>query len=152
MFSQTAEYALRACVYLAMRPDEALTTQQISEKTRVPSAYLSKVLQSLVRAGLVHSQRGFGGGFQLTNACGEVTILEIVNAVDPICRIETCPLGLESHGRNLCPLHKKMDDALRSIQEAFGTTTLEQVIHPPAGAGKVVSVPLTNSDGRVPAN
>lgn len=68
MISQTAEYALRAIVYLAMNPDSAFTTQQISATTKVPAAYLSKVLQSLAKAGLVKSQRGLGGGFVLTKS------------------------------------------------------------------------------------
>ena len=63
MISQTAEYALRAVVFLSMNVDAAFTTQQIAVATKVPAAYLSKVMQSLVRAGLVRSQRGLGGGF-----------------------------------------------------------------------------------------
>ena len=43
---------------------------------------------------------------------GELTILEVVNAVEPIGRIKTCPLGLSSHGVNLCPLHRRLDAAL----------------------------------------
>src|SRR3954453_6698361 len=105
MFSQTVEYALRAVVHLADRAPEPRTTGQIAEATRVPRAYLSKVLQGLARAGVVHSQRGIGGGMVLVKAPAELTLLEVVNAVEPINRIRSCPLGLPSHGRHLCPLH-----------------------------------------------
>ena len=64
MISQTAEYALRAIVYLAGQ-ELPQTTQQIAATTRVPAGYLSKVLQALARGGLVHSQRGLHGGFTL---------------------------------------------------------------------------------------
>jgi Rrf2 family nitric oxide-sensitive transcriptional repressor len=57
MFSQTVEYALRAAAFLAGRAPEARTTDQIAVATRVPKAYLSKVLQGLSRGGVVHSQR-----------------------------------------------------------------------------------------------
>ena len=62
MFSQTVEYALRAVVHLATKTPEAQTTDQIAQATRVPRAYLSKVLQGLARGGIVQSTRGLGGG------------------------------------------------------------------------------------------
>lgn len=65
MFSQTAEYALRAVVFLAMSQKQAFTTQQIADATKVSAPYLSKVLQLLVKSGLIQSQRGIGGGFVL---------------------------------------------------------------------------------------
>src|SRR4051794_10239395 len=105
MFSQTVEYALRAVVHLASKAPESQTTEEIAKSTRVPPFYLSKVLQSLVHGGVVKSQRGIGGGMSLARKPSELTILEVVNAVDPIRRIATCPLGLATHGVRLCPLH-----------------------------------------------
>lgn len=139
MFSQTAEYALRACVFMSMHPSQAYTTIQISETTQVPAPYLSKVLQALAKAGLVHSQRGIKGGFVLAKDPAKLTILEVINAVDPICRIKTCPLGLKAHGTDLCPLHRKLDDATREIEQAFSSTTLKQLICP--------SIPLCDFPG-----
>ena len=109
MFSQTVEYALRAVVYLAGEAPEPRTTDQVAAATRVPKAYLSKVLQGWSTAGLVHSRAGSGGGMTLAKPPEELTILEVVNAVEPIGRIATCPLGLASHGVNLCPLHRRLD-------------------------------------------
>src|SRR5262245_43489558 len=137
MFSQTVEYALRAVVYLADQAPAARTTDQIAKVTCVPKAYLSKVLQGLCRAGLVHSQRGLGGGMTLTRSPGELTILEVVNAVDPIRRIRECPLGLAAHGVRLCPLHRRLDEALALVEAAFASTTLAEVLAEPTQ-----SVPL----------
>ena len=81
MFSQTVEYALRAVAFLAGQAPAARTTDQIAAATRVPKPYLSKVLQQLVREGVVRSQRGVGGGMSLVKAPAELTILEVVNAV-----------------------------------------------------------------------
>jgi Rrf2 family protein len=134
MLSQTVEYALRAAVYLAYQAPEARTTDQIAEATRVPKAYLSKVLQSLGRAGLVHSQRGLGGGMTLTRPPEELTILEVVNAVEPIERIRTCPLGLQAHGIKLCPLHRRVDAALAMVEKAFAQTTLAEVLAEPTNS------------------
>jgi Rrf2 family nitric oxide-sensitive transcriptional repressor len=137
MFSQTVEYALRAVVHLASKSPAGTTTEDIAKATKVPQAYLSKVLQNLVQAGIVRSQRGIGGGMTLAKKPNELTILEVVNAVDPIKRITTCPLDLATHGTNLCPLHRRVDNALASVETAFQTTTLQEVLDEPS-----LSVPL----------
>src|SRR5258708_3695869 len=132
VLSQTVEYALRAAVYLADQAPQPRTTEQIAGMTRVPPAYLSKVLQNLVRGGIVTSQRGLHGGFLLARNPEAVTILEVVNAVDPIRRIRECPLGFPAHGVNLCPLHRRLDNALASVEEAFGESTLAEVLGEPS--------------------
>ncbi len=108
MISQTAEYALRAIVYLANQ-GVARTTTEIAKTTHVPAGYLAKVMQSLSRAGLVKSQRGLNGGFTLAHDPHELSILTVVNAVDPIRRFAECPLGIPSHRRRLCPLHHRLN-------------------------------------------
>lgn len=140
MISQTAEYALRAVVFLAMKPGGAYTTLEIASATKVPAAYLSKVLKSLVRAGLILSQRGLGGGFTLAESPEKLTILQVLNAVDPIQRIRTCPLGIEAHGTTLCALHKRLDDATASIEKAFSDTTIGDLLARPTK-----SVPLCDA-------
>jgi Rrf2 family nitric oxide-sensitive transcriptional repressor len=128
LFSQTAEYALRAAAHLGANVGRPQTTQEIAAGTRVPAGYLSKVLQKLGRSGLVRAQRGLNGGFTLTRAPDDITALEIVNAVDRIGRITECPLGLEEHGRELCPLHRKLDDAAAMVEEALRSTKLSDIL------------------------
>lgn len=144
MFSQTVEYALRAVVHLADQAPAARTTDQIAAATKVPKAYLSKVLQGLKRAGLVDSQRGLHGGITLTRTPSELTLLEVINAVEPIQRIQTCPLGLQSHGVNLCPLHRRLDNALATVEDAFRKTTLAEVLAEPTSSHPLCNVvPVT---------
>ena len=128
MFSQTVEYALRAVVHLAMRAPEPLTTATIAEVTQVPPAYLTKVLQGLKEKNIVQLQRGIGGGVSLAQSPDALTILDVVNAVDPIKRINTCPLDLKAHGTRLCALHFRMDQAIQSIEAAFRSTTLRDLL------------------------
>ncbi len=142
MISQTAEYALRAAVCLAAATDGRLTTPQIAEQTCVPAGYLSKVLQSLGRAGIVQSQRGLGGGFRLARDPAQVTILEVINAVDPVQRIASCPLHLAAHQAQLCPLHQRLDDALAAVEEAFQNTVLSELLDPNAPSRPLCDVPL----------
>jgi Rrf2 family nitric oxide-sensitive transcriptional repressor len=132
LLSQTTEYALRAIVWLATASGEPQTTGQIAKATHVPSGYLSKVMQSLGRGGLVTAQRGKHGGFCLSKAAAGITVLEVVNAVDPLRRIHTCPLGLKSHGTVLCPLHRRLDDATRMVEKAFAATTIGELLETPS--------------------
>jgi len=126
MISQTAEYALRAVVFLAQH--SPATTAQIASGTQVPVDYLSKVMQSLSRTGLVRSQRGLHGGFTLTRQSGELTVLDIVSAVDPIRRIPRCPLGQVAHGEQLCPLHRQLDNAAALVEGVFRSTTIAEML------------------------
>ncbi|MEX0727335.1 MAG: Rrf2 family transcriptional regulator [Planctomycetaceae bacterium] len=131
MFSQTVEYALRAVVHLAEHAPSPRTTEQIAVATLVPRPYLSKVVQGLCRSGIAHSKRGVGGGVALVKTPSELTILDVVNSVEPIVRIRQCPLGLKSHGIRLCPLHKRMDHAMALVEDAFRQTTLAEVLAEP---------------------
>lgn len=146
MFTQTVEYALRAVVHLASQSPAGCTTGEIARVTQVPQAYLAKVLQNLRDHGIVQSQRGIGGGISLVKSPDELTILEVVNAVDPIQRIRTCPLELSSHGARLCPLHRRVDSALAMVESAFGDTTLAEIINEPTDSVPLCEFPSAPRD------
>lgn len=145
MLSQTVEYALRAMVVLADKAPAPQTNEQIAQTTRVPSAYLSKVLQSLGRSGILRAQRGLHGGFSLTRPADQITLLEVVNSVAPIQRIHECPLGLPTHGAMLCPLHRRLDNALALVESAFGDTTLAEILAEPGDSVPLCEIPPTTS-------
>lgn len=149
MFSQTVEYALRAMVYLAKNQGGSCKTSDIAAATKVPSPYLSKVLQGLRQKGLVVLQRGVGGGVTLAHSPEELSILDIVNAVEPIQRIASCPLEIATHGTRLCSLHRRMDDALKDMEDVFRASTLSEMLDPNS-----LSVPLCESapEPNLPSN
>lgn len=148
MLSQTVEYALRAATYLASDHEALRTVEQVATATQVPGAYLSKVMQQLSRAGIVVGRRGVGGGFMLARPPETVRIIEIVQAVEPFQRITSCPLGLVAHGKRLCPLHKRVDAALASMEEAFSTSTLAEVLTEPTSSVPLCEFPRTPARGR----
>ncbi len=117
-FSKTAEYALRAMVYLA-RSGEAVSADTLAAGTQVPRPYLSKILLQLTAAGLVSALRGKRGGCLLTPAGREATVYSVVQAVDPLCRIRACPLGLPEHADQLCPLHAALDESFATLEASF---------------------------------
>jgi Rrf2 family protein len=128
MFSQTVEYALRVVVYLASLDGVPATTRQIAVVTKVPEGYLAKVLQGLSRAGLIQSQRGLHGGSVLALSADKLSVYDVIEAVQPIQRIRSCPLNLKSHGVKLCPLHKRLDDAMAMVERAFRESTIAELL------------------------
>lgn len=149
VISITAEYALRATVFLARNVERAHTTRQIADATRVPSSYLSKVLQLLTKGGVIRSVRGIYGGYQLAHAPDKLTALAVINSVDPIQRVQGCPLGLPEHSGELCPLHERIDAAIALSEQAFANTTLAELL--PPGATTACAFPQAILDATVDA-
>jgi len=149
MFSQTTEYALRAMALLAYYPGELVPTPSIASETKVPTTYLAKVLQMLSSANLISGKRGVGGGYRLAEPPEQISLLEVIDAVAPIRRITICPLGLSDHGSNLCPLHRKMDQAAKMMIEHFSGVMLADLIGQKEGSrplcDKVKAAKLTVS-------
>lgn len=127
MLSRTAEYALRAMVCMAHGSLERINAQRMAQMTQIPRRYLHKVLQDLVTARLAVSSPGPGGGYSLAREAGDISILDVVDAVDPIERITRCPLGLTSHA-TLCPLHQELDKAYASVRNALSRVSLRQLV------------------------
>ncbi len=146
--SKTAEYALRAIVCLANAAGNAQTTQEIAGITKIPTDYLSKILQNLRRSGFVLARRGMGGGFVLSKPADEITVLEIINATDPIHRITMCPLKLDSHGVHLCPLHRKLDQAVETMEKAFAASTIDDLLKTRSKSRPLCSMPVKKTVSR----
>jgi Rrf2 family protein len=128
LISQAAEYAMRAVLLLARASGRPLTNQQIAASARIPGGYLAKVLQHLVRAGIVASQRGAKGGFVLGRSPDRLTLMDVVEAVDPSRRIANCPLGLPEHANRLCPLHDRVDAAMAAAERELRAATIVELL------------------------
>jgi Rrf2 family protein len=150
MFSQTVEYSLRAIVFLAANDSAPFSSERIAGTTKVPSGYVSKVMRDLVVAGLAASQRGPKGGFTLARPADSISILDVVNAVDPIRRIKGCPLGNGTHA-HLCPLHSRLDKAIGQIEDSFRTTSVADLLGGARATGDcsaLFTTPVTPTTGK----
>lgn len=127
MISKTAEYALRASACMGKHAGTPLSADALAEQTKVPRRYLTRVLQDLCSAGIVRSRPGPGGGYELVVSIGELTILQVINTVDPIQRITKCPLGIKNHTK-LCPLHTELDRAYAATEKAFAGVTIQRLV------------------------
>lgn len=130
MLSRTGEYALRAVLLLAQRNGaRVLTAGEIASVLGVPRNYLSKVLQRLVRRGVLNSVRGPAGGFALARDPGTLPVSAVVSEFEEVGSVETCVLGdARCDARNPCAAHerwKKWSDEMARLLD--GTTVGELV-------------------------
>lgn len=145
MLAQRAEYALRAVVCLGAHGDAPLGAQAIAARAGIPPAYLAKILKGLADAGLLRARRGRVGGYALARPAGEIAALEVVEAVEPIPRIRACPLGRPEHGRDLCPLHRHLDDLAAQLQRGLAEWSIADLVD--AGSLQPVACPFPLPEG-----
>lgn len=109
LFSRQCEYALQAVMFLSLKADgERTSIRELTEKIQIPYHFLAKILQDLTYKGLLRSQKGPTGGFALAKSAKEITLFDIVDAIDGSGFMETCVLGFpECSGKNPCAIHEK---------------------------------------------
>lgn len=128
--TRQADYALRAMLYLArLEPNQRAATSQIAEEKNIPPSFLAKIISQLAIAGLIHTSRGARGGVSLARAPEDITVLEVVEAIDgPIglndCTHDAadCPFGED------CPLRVLWCSAQEDLVEKLRQTTFAKFI------------------------
>ena len=107
IYSRSAEYAIRAFVYLADVPDgKYAMVKNIAEESEIPTHFLAKILQQLARKGFLRSSKGPTGGFSLRKPPGEISMLDLVESIDGISEYQRCPSGMnECNDDAQCGMH-----------------------------------------------
>ena len=129
LYSKTCEHAIRALAYLAARPVGKLClVDEIAEAEDIPRPFTSKILRDLVRAGVLTSSRGRGGGYALAQDPGEVSLFEIMKIIDGADHVDRCVVGLDLCDENApCPLHDKFQPLREEIRAYLEGTTLAEM-------------------------
>lgn len=129
MISKTALHALKATVALAERPGEFQGAAHIAEKIGAPQNYLGKLLQGLVQEGVVFSQKGMGGGFQLARDPEDITLFDVVEPTDHVTRWEGCLMGKDAcDATNPCALHHQWAAIRESYLRMLKQSTLADIV------------------------
>ena len=131
MYSTTCAYAIRALSRLtAIRPEGYVRVSEIcdSEGDDMPGHFLAKIFRELVRAGLLKSAKGRGGGFALARRPNEIRLYDIVEAVDGIEPYKRCVVGLaKCNSEQPCPQHEAFKPVRQQIMTYLESTTLDQM-------------------------
>jgi Rrf2 family protein len=129
MLSKTSQYALRAVVHLARDHGDPVSSAEVAAALEVPANYLSKILHTLSRAGLVDSERGPGGGYRLARPADGISIADVIGAVDPVAPGTGCLLGREScPGRHPCAAHDRWCRVSEPVVAFFRDTMVAELL------------------------
>lgn len=130
-YSSACGYAIRAMTWLAMkRPDGYMLLEEICQGANVPRYFLAKVFQDLVRRGLLVSAKGRGGGFALARPADEITLLEVVEAVDGSTTLQQCVVGMaRCDDKQPCPEHDQWKPIRTRIRKYLERTTLKRMVY-----------------------
>lgn len=129
MLSSSCEYGLRASLYLAsLGREDYVSIGHISEELNISFHFLTKTFQKLTEAGLMESQRGPSGGVRLAQPAQDVTLKDIIVAIDGDELFTECVLGLPECGNaRPCPFHDRWAAERKRLEAMFMTTTLEEM-------------------------
>ena len=129
IYSRSAEYAIRAFVYLADVPDgKYAMVKNIAEQSDIPTHFLAKILQQLARKGFLRSSKGPTGGFTLRRPANEISLLEIVDSIDGLSEYQRCPSGMaECNDEAQCGMHESWKGLRSRIMDYLEDTTIRDV-------------------------
>jgi Rrf2 family iron-sulfur cluster assembly transcriptional regulator len=129
IYSNACEYAIRALNVLADETgDRWVLRTTIAETGDLPAPFMGKILNDLVRAGLLESVRGRGGGYRLARPADEIRLIDIRAAIDGTRDLDSCAVGLDPcSDETPCPLHEDFKRVRETIRDYLTTTTLAQI-------------------------
>ncbi len=130
MLSRACEYAIQAAIYMARKPrGEYTLIRVISKELDIPHHFLGKILQSLVKKGLMISHKGPKGGLALSKKASEISMLDVVAAIDGSDFTNRCIIGLKKCDKeSKCPLHTAWCDKRENLKEMFSGESLAKLV------------------------
>lgn len=127
--SRSEEYAIRGLIFLARQsPGKMTLLSEISRVQKIPERFLAKIFQRLSKEGLLRSVRGSKGGFALAKPATEITMREVIEALDGPIAINRClRQSGECEEEKICPLHQVFEQAQNRFLEVLGKTTIDDL-------------------------
>lgn len=143
MLSRASKYAILSTLFLAEHASEEkkISVKVIAESIDVPSPFLAKLFQQLVRGKIISSTKGPNGGFYLTENNGQRNVLDIIENIDGLTRINDCFLGLnECDSENPCPVHFIVEPFKDNILGKFRDKTIIEFAKEISETGRVLTL------------
>ncbi len=130
--TRQADYALRAMLYLAReypKKDERAATSKIAEEQEIPASFLAKIISQLSIAGLIQTSRGAKGGVRLARKPEEISLLDVVEAIDGPISLNECvdDPSVCSFGDN-CPIHDVWCEAKAQLVRKLRDATFDKLL------------------------
>ncbi|HHN64052.1 MAG TPA: Rrf2 family transcriptional regulator [Nitrospirae bacterium] len=127
--TREADYAIRCILHLVGLDGGMSTVRNIADRESIPRSFAAKIVQKLTKAGLVESVRGVKGGFRITRSPEEISLLDVIEAVEGPISMNICVLDKKSCDRQpQCPVHPCWVEITESIRERLGSYTFERIL------------------------
>lgn len=143
MLSRASKYAILSTLFLAehSNKDKKISVKVIAESIDVPSPFLAKLFQQLVRAKIISSTKGPKGGFYLTEKNSAKNVCDIIENIDGLHKLNSCFLGLnECDSKNPCPVHFIVEPFKNSILGKFRDKTILEFSQEISDKGRVLTL------------
>lgn len=127
MFSKSCEYALQSILFIAIhsKGGTSIGLKEISESQNIPLHFLSKILQQLVKHGILKSTKGPNGGFSLNVSPKKIRLIRIVEVIDGLNMFDNCGIGLKRCSDHTpCPIHFEYKIVKEKIKQLLSHKTL----------------------------
>lgn len=126
--TRQADYALRAMVYLArMKPNQMAVTKKIAEQQKIPPSFLAKIISQLSNAKLIHTKRGADGGVILSRPASEISLLEVIEAIDGSIALNECTVSPGNCDQaEDCPLYEIWQETQDELVNKLRNATFDR--------------------------
>jgi Rrf2 family protein len=123
------DYGLRAVIYLAAQdPEKTCSVAEIASRQDIPRKFLEKIIQDLIRSGLVKSKRGPDGGYSLARSPGEISFQNVIEALEGPIAVNVCMDQHQSCSHlPRCTMFGVWSEVQRKVLEVFARTTLSDL-------------------------
>lgn len=133
LFSKGCTYAIRAALLVSLKEEQEkrrfIPIRELAEELDLSFHFLTKIMQELTEAKIMESFRGPNGGVGLARPAKEITLVDIIAAIDGMSLFNECALGLPGCGEKTpCPLHEAWSKRRDDLQRLFGKTTLAGLV------------------------
>lgn len=130
VITRATEYAIRTVIYLAQQPrNEVVLKKDICRTQGVTPAFLTKILQPLIKIGIVSSQRGVGGGFLLAKDPEQITLLDIFQAQEGDLKLNHCLIDSEFCARDVfCAAHEVWEEAQQELSNVLLRHSIADIV------------------------
>jgi Rrf2 family protein len=130
MLSNTCKYAVRSVIYLSVYGEEGkkLGIKQIAPALDIPTPFLAKILQTLVKHNILISTKGPNGGFGLARSAEEITLMDIVEIIDGMAIFDTCLVRNSTCSDDEpCGLHATVTAVRKELRNSFENQTINDL-------------------------
>lgn len=127
--TRETDYAVRCVLYLSERSGEVVMVPDIARAKDIPRSFLAKILQKLTKAKIVRSYRGIRGGFMLARKPVDISLLDVIKAIEGPLAMNRCVVDRKScRFRTACAVHPVWVDVKRELEDSLRTWNFERLL------------------------